>query len=96
MYQLVPYGNNLVIEPIKAKDVKQFTGKVLADIETSGMDVLQYGRVVAIKVADEIAFNIEEGDIVLYEKLASHKTNVGDPRQVLVDIDHIHAKLEEV
>ncbi len=88
MYKLVPLLDNVVIEPIKSKDIKQYTGKTLSDVETSGMDILQYGKVAQPNKGFAI------GDVVLYEKLASHKTNVGDPRLVLVDFNHIQGVLE--
>lgn len=89
-YKLEPRLENVVIEPIKPKDVRNYTGKTLSDVETSGLDVLQYGKVV------EDAEDLKAGDIILYEKLASHKTNIGDPRQVLVHIEHIQGRLIKV
>lgn len=88
-YKLEPLLSNIVVEPIKPKDVKLYTGKVLSDVETGGMNVLQYGKVV------QDSPDFKAGDIILYEALASHKTNIGEPRVVLVPIDHIQSKLVE-
>lgn len=91
-YKLEPLLSNVVVEPIKPKDVKLYTGKVLSDVETGGMNVLQYGKI----AQDCVDCDLMAGDIVLYEALASHKTNIGEPRLVLVPIDHIQSKLVEV
>lgn len=88
-YKLIPLLDNVVIEPIKPKDIRLYTGKILADVETKGMDVLQYGKV----AQDSPDFKV--GDIVLYERLASHKTNIGETRLVLVNIEHIQGRLED-
>lgn len=97
LYKLEPLQNNIVVEPIKPKDVKNYTGKTLSDVETMGMDVLQYGKVIRVHAPDKdhhCTFSAD--DIVLYEKLASHKTNIGDPRQVLVNIEHVQGQLMEI
>lgn len=93
-YKLVPLLDNVVIEPIKPKDIRLYTGKVLADVETKGMDVLQYGKIAqdGTHINNE---NFKAGDIVLYERLASHKTNIGETRLVLVNIEHIQGRLED-
>lgn len=91
MYKLIGLHNNVLIEPIKAKDTSRYTSKLLADVDTNSMDVLQYGKVVWTMINNQV----KVGDVVLYEKLASHKTNFGNPRLVLVDIEHIQGKLEE-
>lgn len=88
-YQLIPSDNNIVVVPLKPKEVKDYTEKVLTDTETSNMDVIQYGRVIYGNDTYQAA------DIILYQKLASHKTNFGDPRQVIVPVDYIQATLKE-
>ena len=87
MYKLVPLLNNVIIEPLKEKEVKEYTQKALTGVETGKMDVLQYGRVA------QDTDDFKTGDIVLYEKLAAHKTNFGDPRLLLVDKDHVQGRL---
>lgn len=89
MYKLIPLGNNILIEPLQEKEIKEYTQKVLTGVETGKLDVLQYG-----KVANETE-DYEIGDVVLYEKLASHMTNFGSPRVVLVDKEHIHGRLKK-
>lgn len=93
-YKLVPVNENVVLIPLKKQEVKQYTSKVLSDVETDRLDVLNYGRVV--EVFDPTKPTYETGDIVLYQKLAAHKTNFGDPRQVVVPIENIEAKIEEI
>lgn len=93
-YQLIPSDNNIVVVPLKPKEVKEYTQKVLTDTETSNMDVIQYGRVVISEIAYRDIY--KPGDVVLYQKLASHKTNFGDPRQVIVPIEYIQATLKEL
>lgn len=93
-YKLVPVNNNVTLIPLKPQEVKQYTSKVLTDVETSRLDVLNYGRVV--ELFDPTKAIYETGDIVLYQKLAAHKTNFGDPRQVVVPFESIEAKLEEI
>lgn len=90
MYNLIPQSPNITVVPLKTSETKQYTGKVLTDVETTGMDVLQYGRVVSG------GSEYKEGDIILYPKLASDKTNFGDPRQVIVEVGHVKAHLEEI
>lgn len=91
MYQLVPQPGHMIVVPLKSAEVKEYTGKTLSDVETSTMDVLQYGRVV--RAGKSI---YEVGDIVLYPKLASDKTNFGEPRQVIVQAEHVKAYLKEI
>lgn len=89
-YKLIPQPGHITIIPLKANEVKRYTNKLLADVETTGMDVLQYGRVV---VGEK---TIKEGAVVMYPRLASDKTNFGDPRQVIVETAHVKGYLEEI
>lgn len=89
VYKLIPQPGHITVVPIKDSKVKEYTGKILSDVETTGMDVLQYGKVV---VGEGI---IQEGSIVMYPKLAGDKTNFGDPRQVIVESAHVKAYLQE-
>lgn len=89
MYKLSARHSNVILEPLTERDTKEYTGKTLTGVETTSMDVLQYGRV-AVEYKD-----LKVGDIVLYEKLAAHKTNFGNPRLLLVDDDHIQGRLEK-
>lgn len=92
-YRLVPQSDHITVIPLKTSEVKEYTGKLLSDVETTGMDVLQYGRVVdAVKAQGRF----RPGMIILYPRLASDKTNFGDPRQVIVEVGHVKAYLEEV
>lgn len=93
-YKLVPINENVTVIPLKPQEVKKYTSKVLTDVETNRLDVLNYGRVV--EVFDPTKATYETGDIILYQKLAAHKTNFGDPRQVIVPFENIEAKLEEI
>lgn len=88
-YKLIPQPGHITVVPIKDSKVKEYTGKILSDVETTGMDVLQYGKVIVGEGA------IQEGSIVMYPKLASDKTNFGDPRQVIVETVHVKASLQE-
>lgn len=88
VYKLVPQPGHITVIPLKASETKEYTGKQLQDVETSGMDVLQYGRVV---VGEGV---IKEDSIVMYPRLASDKTNFGEPRQVIVETEHVKAYLE--
>jgi hypothetical protein len=90
MYHLVPAAGHITVVPLKPTEVKQYTSKILNDVETSGMDVLQYGRVI------EGGSAYATDDIVLYAKLASDKTNFGDPRQVIVELQHVKGFIKEV
>lgn len=113
MYQLQPLNGNVAIVSLKSKEVKEYTSKVLADVETNKIDVLNYGRVVevgpytfeqatqlvALTYGSEVPPHLPDlkpGDIVLYQKLAAHSTNFGDPRIVLVPIENIEGKLTPV
>lgn len=87
-YELVPLPGQIIVVPLKTSETKEYTGKLLQDVETSNMDVLQYGRVVVGEGA------ITEDSIVMYPKLASDKTNFGDPRQVIVETAHVKAYLK--
>lgn len=90
MYKLIPSEGHITVIPLKSSETKQYSGKLLSDVETAGMDVLQYGKVVE-------AFELyASGDIVLYARLASDKTNFGDPRQVIVELEHVKGRVEEV
>lgn len=91
MYKLTPQKYHIIVIPLKTSEVKEYTGKLLSDVETTGMDVLQYGRVVSPGKSI-----YEAGDVVLYPRIASDKTNFGDPRQVIVEAAHIKAHLEEI
>lgn len=93
MFKLIPSirNENLVIEPIERKNVKDYTGKSLSDVETNSMDILQFGKIL---YTNDNEYKID--DIVLYEKLAAHKTNIGSPRQILVNSQHVQAKLKEI
>lgn len=88
-YKLIPQPGHITVVPLKTSETKEYTGKLLQDVETSNMDVLQYGKVV---VGDGV---IREGSIVMYPKLASDKTNFGEPRQVIVETAHVKAYLQE-
>lgn len=88
-YKLVPLPGQIIVVPLKTSETKEYTGKLLQDVETSNMDVLQYGKVVVGEG------KIQEGSIVMYPKLASDKTNFGDPRQVIVETAHVKAYLQE-
>lgn len=90
MYVLVPEIDHITVVPLKSSEIKEYTGKVLSDVETTGMDVLQFGRVVFG------TGQLLPGMIVIYPKLASDKTNFGDPRQVIVEVAHIKAHLKEI
>lgn len=92
-YKLIPQSGFITVIPLKPSETKEYTGKLLSDVETTGMDVLQYGRV--ISQGDSTAYDYAAGDIVLYPKLASDKTNFGEPRQVIVEAGHIKAYLKE-
>lgn len=94
-YNLVPQPGYITVVPLKTNEVKEYTGKLLADVETSGVDVLQYGRVVATPLI-LLGHDFKVGYIVLYPRLASDKTNFGEPRQVIVEVGHVKAYLEEV
>lgn len=96
MYKLIPKQGFITVVPLKSSEVKQYTGKTLSDVETTGMDVLQYGRVVVGSTVGEGSKGVLAGTIVLYPRLASDKTNFGDPRQVIVEIEHVKAYLEEI
>lgn len=87
-YELVPLPGQIIVVPLKTSETKEYTGKLLQDVETSNMDVLQYGRVIVGEGA------IIEDSIVMYPKLASDKTNFGDPRQVIVETAHVKAYLK--
>lgn len=89
-YNLIPQPGHITVVPLKTSEIKEYTGKLLADVETSGMDVLQYGRVV--NPGDS---TYAPTGIVLYPRLASDKTNFGDPRQVIVEVGHVKACLQE-
>jgi hypothetical protein len=91
MYRLSPLNGNITLIPLTSKEVKEYTAKTLTDVETTKMDVLNYGRVV-----DPSTSQLKAGDIVLYQKLASHKTNLGSPRELLVPLTEIEGKLTEV
>lgn len=96
-YRLIPQSGFITVIPLKPSEVKEYTGKLLADVETTGMDVLQYGRVVAITTSNgEFKGGYAPDDIVLYPKLASDKTNFGEPRQVIVEVGHVKAYLLKV
>lgn len=98
-YNLVPAGPHITVIPLKPAEVQEYTGRKLADVETAGHDVLQYGRVelVSMTITDsKLTPVIKHGDIVLYPRLASDRTNFGDPRQVIVEVQHIKAYLKEV
>lgn len=88
-YKLIPQPGHITVESLKASEIKDYTNKLLSDVETAGMDVLQFGRVVVGEG------EIKEGAIVAYPKLASDKTNFGDPRQSIVEVLHVKAHLEE-
>lgn len=94
-YELIPQSKHITVIPLKPSEVKQYTGKLLNDVETTGMDVLQYGQVVSNTTVTGY-INIKPGTIVLYPRLASDKTNFGEPRQVIVEVEHIKAYLKEV
>lgn len=97
IYKLVPSSKNIIVVPLKPRETKEYTSKVLADVETSNMDIIQYGRVIV--GTDNVykpKYFYKPGDIVLYQKLASHRTNFGDPRQVIVPMEYIEASLEEI
>lgn len=101
-YTLKPLNENIVVAPLKTKEVQEYTGKFLVEPDSNKMDVLSYGRVInadapanarkALTGSDFVA--VKSGDIILYQKLASHKTNFGDPRLVLVPIESIEGVLE--
>lgn len=105
-YRLVPLNGNIAVVPLTPKEVKEHTSKALVDPHTDSMHVLSYGRVVhadtklSLQQAALVSnfthelVDFGEGDIILYQKLASHKTNFGSPRQVLVPIENIEGKLE--
>lgn len=97
-YILKPNNGYCVVAPLKTSETKQYTGKMLNDVETNGMDVLQYGRLIydVIGPQDKLVGHFRAGLIIVYPKLASDKTNFGDPRQVLVELQHIKGYLEEV
>ncbi len=95
-YRLVPQTGFITVTPLKTSEIKEYTGKLLSDVETPGMDVLQYGRVVTVPYTNgEWKFDYTVGDIVLYPRLASDKTNFGEPRQVIVETQHVKAYLAE-
>jgi hypothetical protein len=89
-YILKPRVGHITVVPLKSTEIREYTGKVLSEVETSGHDVLQYGRVIA--GTDDI----KQGLIAVYPKLASDKTNFGDPRQSIVEIAQVKAFIEEV
>lgn len=91
-YKVSPLNNNVLVSPLTTKETKEYTSKVLTDVESDKLNVLNYGRV--IEVFDPINARFETGDIVLYQKLAAHKTNFGTPRQILVPSENIEGKLE--
>lgn len=94
MYKLIPMSGYITVIPLKPAEIKQYTSKVLSDVETSGMDVLQWGKVVAQPDFDPLYQpGYKVGDVVLYPKLASDKTNFGDPRQVIVEVGHVKARI---
>lgn len=97
MYKLIPQPGHITVAPLKTGEIKEYTGKLLNDVETTGMDVLQYGRVILVpETSPGFEFMYKTGDIVVYPKLASDKTNFGDPRQVIVEVGHVKAHLEEI
>lgn len=95
MFKLVPRPGHISVVPLKTSEVKQYTGKQLSDVETPGMDILQYGRVMTTDSSEDHACVFKSGDIILYPRLASDKTNFGDPRQVIVEVGHVKAYLQE-
>lgn len=96
-YNLIPQNGHITVIPLKSSETKEYTGKLLNDVETTGMDVLQYGRVVLIpSISKGYEWDFGIGDIVLYPKLASDKTNFGEPRQVIIEAEHVKGYLEEV
>ncbi len=90
-YDIYPSPENILVEPLKSKETKEYTAKALADVETSHMNELQFGRIIhgSLKWGQEFG----AGDIVLYQKLAAHNTNFGTPRQILVPIEQIEGAL---
>ena len=93
-YQLKPLNGNVSVIELKPKEVKEVTAKTLIDTGSTKYEVLQYGRVVGVSQKEVGLVDVAPGDIILYQKLASHKTNFGDPRIVLVPIEKIEAGLE--
>jgi co-chaperonin GroES (HSP10) len=91
-YMLKPLKGEVVLVEMTPEEIRTLTERTLISPETYSMDVLQFGHVYA--VAEDVS-KVQTGDVVLYEKLASHQTNVGDPRQLLVDAKHIHATLDK-
>lgn len=86
---LKPLKDNVLITELKEEELKEITGNVLIGVETNKLDVLNYGRVV------QPTKEFEQGDVVLYQKLASHKTNYGKPRVVLVPADKIEGAIND-
>lgn len=90
-YKLQPLNDNISVIELKAKEIKEYTGKALADVDSGKMNVLNYGRVVSSS-----SDKFKAGEVVLFQKLAAHKTSFGVPSELVVPIEHIEAKLEEV
>lgn len=90
-YRLVPQNNNVSLIEIKSKELKDITGKTLVDVDSSKINVLNYGRIVS--APEPTGF--KEGEIVLFQKLAAHKTSFGIPSELIVPVEHIEAKLSE-
>lgn len=89
-YFLLPKNGNVVLVELKNKEVQEYTGKALLDVDANSLNVLNYGRVIS-----SASSNYVEGDVVLFQKLAAHKTNFGTPRQYIVPDTEIEAKLAE-
>lgn len=93
-YKISPKPEEVVLTELTNEEVRKLKNRVLASNETNGFGVLQYGRIVELSPATEYT-SLVVGQVVLFEDLHAHKTDFGDPRQLIVPIEAIHGTLVE-
>lgn len=89
---LQPLSSNLSIIELTPDEVRTVTERKLVAQEQRTLDVLQYGKVL---ITGSEVTRASSGDIILFEKLACHVTNFGNPRQYVIDETHVQARLVE-
>lgn len=94
-YKLKPLADRVTLVELTKEEIQQLTARALTNLESQKLDVLQYGRIIDRCHLNDGLDVMRIGGIVLFEKLAAHKTNFGTPRQLIVPIENIHGELIE-
>lgn len=87
-YRILPSEKNLVAIKLKNKEAQKYLGSALASTDPNKIDHLSLARVISG------SGEYKPEDIILYQEIASHKTNFGVPKQVLIPLEHIEGKID--